>query len=81
LILAAIIGGVFAYKQAMRSENFRLWQDGIFLKIPVFGLLYNKIIITRFARTFASLSRSGVPICRVWPLSAGRRAVCRRPKF
>ena len=62
LILAAIIGAVFAYKQALRSEEFRLWQDGIFLKIPVFGLLYNKIIITRFARTFASLSRSGVPI-------------------
>lgn len=62
LIVAAIIGGVFAYKQALKSENFRLWQDGIFLKVPVFGLLYNKIIITRFSRTFASLSRSGVPI-------------------
>lgn len=62
LILAVVIGGIFAYRQALRSENFRLWQDGIFLKIPVFGLLYNKIIITRFARTFASLSRSGVPI-------------------
>jgi len=62
LIIAAIIGGIYAYKQALKSEHFRLWQDGIFLKIPVFGLLYNKIIITRFARTFASLSRSGVPI-------------------
>jgi type IV pilus assembly protein PilC len=62
LIVAVIIGGVFAYRQALKSENFRLWQDGVFLKVPIFGALYNKIIITRFSRTFASLSRSGVPI-------------------
>jgi type IV pilus assembly protein PilC len=62
LIIAFIIVLIFAYRYALKSENFRLWQDRLFLKIPVFGLLYNKIIITRFARTFASLSRSGVPI-------------------
>ena len=44
------------------KESFRLWRDGVYLKVPIFGDLYNKIIITRFARTFASLSRSGVPI-------------------
>jgi type IV pilus assembly protein PilC len=62
LIIAFIIVLIFAYRYALKSEDFRLWQDRLFLKIPVFGLLYNKIIITRFARTFASLSRSGVPI-------------------
>ena len=62
LIIAFIIVLIFAYRYALRSESFRLWQDRLFLKVPVFGLLYNKIIITRFSRTFASLSRSGVPI-------------------
>jgi type IV pilus assembly protein PilC len=45
----------FCLSQALKARISVLWQDGIFLKIPVFGLLYNKIIITRFARTFASL--------------------------
>ena len=39
-----------------------MWRDGLYLRIPVLGVLYNKIIIARFASTFASLSRSGVPI-------------------
>lgn len=50
------------YRYAGTKKAFRLWRDGIYLKTPIFGPLYNKIIITRFSRTFASLSRSGVPI-------------------
>lgn len=52
----------FAYLQGLKKKEFRLWLDAFFLKVPVFGSLYNKIIISRFASTFASLSRSGVPI-------------------
>ena len=62
LVIAALIGLVLLYKWAGTKESFRLWRDGVYLKVPIFGDLYNKIIITRFARTFASLSRSGVPI-------------------
>ncbi len=62
LVGAALIGLFLLYKWAGTKESFRLWRDGIYLKVPIFGDLYNKIIITRFARTFASLSRSGVPI-------------------
>lgn len=62
LVILAILLLVALYKWAGTKESFRLWRDGIYLKVPVFGDLYNKIIITRFARTFASLSRSGVPI-------------------
>ncbi len=62
LVLAGLAGLFLLYKWAGTKEKFRLWRDGVYLKIPVFGDLYNKIIITRFARTFASLSRSGVPI-------------------
>lgn len=62
LVLVGLLALVLLYKYAGTKEGFRLWRDGIYLKIPVFGELYNKIIITRFSRTFASLSRSGVPI-------------------
>lgn len=39
------------------------WQkDWIKLKMPIFGDLFQKVAISRFARTFATLIRSGVPI-------------------
>ena len=62
-----IIGGIFLfvlfYKHVLlKNSKFVLMQDRLFLHVPIFGTLYTKIIITRFARTFASLSRAGVPI-------------------
>lgn len=62
LALSFIVLLIIVYKQLMKKREFRLWTDGLFLKLPVLGLLYNKIIISRFAVTFAGLSRSGVPI-------------------
>lgn len=62
LLIALVIGTVVAYKRALTQYKFRLAQDKIFIQVPVFGDLYKKVIITRFARTFASLSRSGVPV-------------------
>jgi type IV pilus assembly protein PilC len=39
------------------------WQkDWIKLRIPVFGPLFRKVAISRFARTFATLIQAGVPI-------------------
>ena len=62
LIILGFIGLYFVFKQADKKREFRLWRDRLLLKLPIFGDLYNKIIVSRFARTFASLSRSGVPI-------------------
>lgn len=62
LLIALVILVVFLYKRALTQYKFRLAQDQFFIQVPVFGDLYKKIIITRFARTFASLSRSGVPV-------------------
>ena len=62
-IIALVGVGVYTgYQQAMKSRKFRLWQDAVFLKVPTFGILYRNVIITRFASTFAGLTRSGVPI-------------------
>jgi type IV pilus assembly protein PilC len=36
--------------------------DPVVLKIPIFGPLARKVAITRFTRTFATLTQSGVPI-------------------
>ena len=41
------------------------------LKLPVFGPLIHKICMSRFARTFAQLIRSGVPILEVLDIVGG----------
>lgn len=37
-------------------------KDRLMLKVPVLGPLFHKVAISRFARTFATLLQSGVPI-------------------
>jgi len=52
--------------------------DRMLLKAPVFGLLIQKIAISRFSKTFATLLRSGVPILGALEIvaqTAGNRVV------
>lgn len=60
-ILAAIAAGV-AYKQGMKNDSFAYFMDTVKLKIPVFGNLTQKVMISRFTRTFSTLLSSGVPL-------------------
>ncbi len=62
-----LAGGGFAavtfYKRKMLSSyEFRLKADTLKLKLPVFGHLFTKIAISRFARNLSTLLSSGVPI-------------------
>jgi type IV pilus assembly protein PilC len=64
--LVGIMGGTFfGIKAFLRTERGRQLWDQYKLKLPVFGPLVHKICMTRFARTFAQLIRSGVPILEV----------------
>jgi len=65
ILLAVLIGTIVGIRMFVRSETgSKLW-DRWKLKLPVFGPLVHKICMTRFARTFAQLIRSGVPILEV----------------
>ena len=57
--VGAVIFGLTKLKKTKRGAE--VW-DRIKLKFPIFGKLIHKICISRFARTFAALLRSGVPI-------------------
>ena len=64
-----IIGGIAAAFYGIRAwvqspKGAEIW-DRWKLKMPVFGPLTHKICMSRFARTFAQLIRSGVPILEV----------------
>ncbi len=64
-IIAIVAGIFFGCRTFVRTERgARLW-DQWKLRLPIFGPLVHKICMTRFARTFAQLIRSGVPILEV----------------
>lgn len=58
-VVAAIGFALIKLKKTPRGTA--LW-DRAKLRLPVFGKLIHKIALSRFARTFAALVRSGVPI-------------------
>lgn len=64
LILAALVGVVFAFRAFYKTDKGRLRVDTLVLKVPVFGDLTHKVVLSRFARTLSTLVRSGVPILR-----------------
>ena len=70
--LALGIGGTFFGLRAfLRSTRGKQFADRWKLKLPIFGPLVHKICMSRFARTFAQLIRSGVPILEVLDIVGG----------
>lgn len=60
-----VVGGVaFAlwWRRNKHSDKVRSTVDPIKLKLPVFGDLMKKVAIARFARNFATMTKSGVPV-------------------
>lgn len=55
----AIVVATILYFKTPRGLIQRDW---LMLRAPVFGQLFSKVAISRFARTFATLIQSGVPI-------------------
>src|SRR4030043_1248010 len=49
-------------KKYYQTETGRTLFDGLLLKLPVFGPLFQKIAVARFSRTLGTLVSSGVPI-------------------
>jgi type IV pilus assembly protein PilC len=70
LILGAF-GLFFGTRMFLRSTRGKQLWDRWKLKLPIFGPLIHKICMSRFARTFAQLIRSGVPILEVLDIVGG----------
>jgi type IV pilus assembly protein PilC len=60
ILVGAGIG--FAIRQYKKTERGRMQFDALKLKVPVFGGLFHKTALSRFANTLGVLLRSGVPI-------------------
>jgi type IV pilus assembly protein PilC len=63
LLIAAAVGGPFAFKKWRTSKSGRKQWDQIRLKFPFkIGVTVQKISLARWSRTFAALYSAGVPI-------------------
>ena len=60
IIFLVILG--IAVVRINKTEKGALFFDRLKLKMPIFGDLIRKVAISRFARTLATLTQSGVPI-------------------
>jgi type IV pilus assembly protein PilC len=60
----------FTYKRVRATEKGRFTLDVIKLKMPVFGPLFHKIALTRFARNLSTLMAAGVPILQALEITA-----------
>ncbi|HEX2027489.1 MAG TPA: type II secretion system F family protein [Nitriliruptorales bacterium] len=60
----------YAYKAIRANPQGRYQLDRIKLKLPVFGPLFHKIAMARFARNLSVLLRAGVPILQALEITS-----------
>ncbi len=78
-VVAAILL-VVGLRQVKKYSQSRYYRDWLILRLPVFGDLFRKIAITRFAGTLSTLINAGVPILQALEIvrdSSGNEVVAR----
>lgn len=60
--LALLVGLVVGLRIALKTDGGQLVKDQLILRLPIFGPLFIKSAMSRFASIFAILQASGVPI-------------------
>ena len=59
-VLAAIIGGIYFFIK--RTPTGRRFADNFKIHVPIFGGLFRKLYVSRFARTSEMMLATGVPM-------------------
>jgi len=62
LTVIGVIAFVVLFRWWKSTDSGRYTWDGIKLRMPVFGTLIRKMALSRFTRTFGTLTAAGVPI-------------------
>jgi len=65
-----LIGG-YVFSRWYKTENGRLWVDRRVLKIPIYGKLKTKIVLTEITRTLALLMEAGISIVEALEIISG----------
>ncbi len=69
-LVGLLIFGGFLFKNFVNTKRGRYIYDAQKLKLPVLGPLFCKVALAKFARTFSTLVKSGVPILNVLDIVA-----------
>jgi type IV pilus assembly protein PilC len=70
----------YGLKQIKKNPKSKFYYDRMLLRMPVFGDLFRKIAITRFASTLSTLINAGVPILQALDIvrdSSGNEVISR----
>lgn len=62
VIILGIMGLVFVIMDYVRSDEGKAIMGDVVLRLPVFGKLFQRIYITRFAQSFSVLIQGGIPV-------------------
>jgi type IV pilus assembly protein PilC len=62
IMIASTFGGRYALKKYKKTPSGRMRIDALKIKVPVFGPLFHKVALARFAATAGMLLKAGVPI-------------------
>ncbi|WP_026843039.1 type II secretion system inner membrane protein GspF [Citrifermentans bremense] len=69
LLLAAAFALWTGYKRLIKSEELVRKRDRLILKLPVAGQLWQRLVLSRFAKVLGLLLQSGVPIIRAMDIT------------
>ena len=70
IMLLGVVAAVFAFRAWVGTAKGRYSWDRFSLKIPIAGKILHKAALSRFARSFALGTRSGVPVMQALSNSA-----------
>jgi type IV pilus assembly protein PilC len=71
---------IFSVRSIKKNPKSKYYYDRMMMKMPIFGDLFRKIAITRFAGTLSTLINAGVPILQALDIvrdSSGNEVVAR----
>ncbi len=78
VIFIAVVLAATALGRYFKTEKGSLRIDRFLLKMPIFGILFSKVAVSKFTRTLSTLIKSGVPILSAFEIvgkTSGNRVV------
>lgn len=70
LLLLAFGGALYAFFKWIETDAGALKWDGIKLRLPIVGGIFERIALARFTRTFAMMYKAGVPLLQTLSINS-----------
>ncbi|OQX84408.1 MAG: hypothetical protein B6D63_04685 [Candidatus Latescibacteria bacterium 4484_7] len=71
IIIGVVIALVVFIRWYSRTEEGQMKIDGLKLKLPIFGPLFEKVAMSTFAHNYRALNSSGIPLSRTLEIVSG----------